>query len=78
VSTTTHTSTADHDDVLDSNSPLALNALEMISEIEDQVVPLITERLGYTDARNERNCRNLRLGDNALLIRRQHRQQQYR
>ena len=64
--------TADKDHVTASASPLDLNAHELRSQVEDQVVTLVAERNVDADPAFDGRMENRRLGDRALLIRREH------
>jgi hypothetical protein len=73
VATSAFSPAADDNDSALLNRPFALNAKQLASDIEDQVVALVSQRLRHSDPR--RKCRrgDFRLGNNALLIARQHR-----
>ena len=59
------------DDVAVERCPFALHAVEPISEIEDEVVPLaITQRSVHADPARNCSFRDGELGYRALLIRR--------
>jgi hypothetical protein len=55
--------------------PLALNSQQPRPQVQDQVIALVIERTGDTKTEFKCGCGNLRLGNRALLIRRQHCQQ---
>jgi hypothetical protein len=63
------------DDIHIERCPLALDANELVPQIEDEVVSLtFRDRLQHPYAESDCGNRNLGLGDCTLLIRRQHRQ----
>ena len=64
--------TTDHDVALPDH-PLALHPKQPRPKIEDQIESLVIQRPPNSKSVLERDCRNLRLGDCALLVRRQHR-----
>jgi hypothetical protein len=67
--------TDDHDDVASSNGPFALDSEQSRPEVEDQVVPLVTERPRHAHAMGQGlECDRL-FGEGAFLICRQHWQQ---
>jgi hypothetical protein len=70
-----NTPATDHDHFLELHRPFALDPEESITEIEDQVVALVAERLRYADSFAQGDRSNLRFSDDPFLVRRQHRQQ---
>ena len=66
------TTTPNVNDLPRAHPPFALHAQKRVTDIEDEVVRLVTHRNGHSDAEIERDARDLYLGENALLIRRQH------
>jgi hypothetical protein len=52
--------------------PLALDSEQPWPKIEDQVVPLVVEWQSNAETELERKRSDLRLGEGALLVRRQH------
>jgi hypothetical protein len=65
-------SASDEDDVPRPGGPLALHAKESGPEIEDEVVPLVSERAEHADSEPKSRSCDLRFCNRALLIRRQH------
>lgn len=67
--------THDGDNVTTPDGPLALNTEQLRPNVEDKVVAFVAERPRYTRTVLHRLECNRLLGECALLIRRQHRQQ---
>jgi len=56
-------------DIVEKNSPLALNSREPCPDIEDKVVPLRTDWARHTNAKSGRRVDNRRFSDRSFLIR---------
>jgi hypothetical protein len=63
----------DDDHVSGPDRALALNAEQFRSQVENQVVPLVSQRASYTDSVRQRHCGYRSFRNSTFLIRRQHR-----
>jgi hypothetical protein len=63
---------SDRDDIVRANCPFALDPHEPRPQVEDEVVPLVGERLKHADSGLDRRMDDRGLGDRAFLVRREH------